>query len=156
VAAQRDALWVRVRVAKPHVVVRAPGAPDPALDNETADIHSDGVQVFVGRDRWMGLLVLTDLPSGALRCAPVAGTAPLPGKPTGMSRRTDAGYEIRLRVPVGHTWRRGDRLRFTVTVNEMVPGRERRSGQLAMAGGGWVWLRGDREHPAEAVEAEIA
>jgi hypothetical protein len=156
VAAQGSALWVRVQVTKPEVVVRAPGAADPALDNETADIHSDGVQVFVGRDRWMGVLVLPDFPSGAVRWNTVAGTAPLSGPVTGISRRTDAGYEIRLRLPAGNAWRRGDRLRFTVTVNEMVPGRERRSGQLAMAGGGWVWLRGDREYPAEAVEAEIA
>jgi hypothetical protein len=156
VAAQGDALWVRVQVTKPQVVVRRPGAADPALDNETADIHSDGVQVFVGRDQWMGILALPDFPSGAVRCSAVAGTASFPGPVTGISRRTDAGYEIRLRVPAGHRWRRGDRVRFTVTVNEMVPGRERRSGQLAMAGGAWVWLRGDRESPAEAVEAELA
>jgi len=156
VVAQGGALWVRARVAKPQVVVRAPDAPDPALDNEAADIHSDGVQVFVGRDGWMGAVVLPDFASGAVRARPVAGTAPFPGPVTGVGRRTDAGYEILVRLPTGRSWRRGDRVRFTATVNEMVPGRERRSGQLAMAGGGWVWLRGDREFPAEAVEAEIA
>ncbi|HEX9632628.1 MAG TPA: heparinase II/III family protein [Gemmatimonadales bacterium] len=156
VAAQGDALWVRVQVAKPDVVVRVPDAPDPALDNEAADIHSDGVQVYVGCDRWMGVTALPSFTTGAVRCAGVAGTAAFPGPVTGTSRRTDAGYEVYVRLPTGHPWRRGDRVRFTVTVNEMVPGRERRSGQLAMAGGGWVWLRGDRESPHEAVEAEIA
>jgi hypothetical protein len=156
VAAQGDAVWVRVRVVKPDVVVRSPLAPDPALDNEVADIHSDGVQAYVGRDRWMGVIALPSFASGAVRHAGVAGTASFPGPVTGTSRRTDAGYEMWLRLPTGHPWRRGDRVRFTVTVNEMVPGRERRSGQLAMAGGGWVWLRGDRESPDEAVEAEIA
>ena len=156
VAAQGDALWVRVRVVKPGVVVRSPLAPDPALDNEVADIHSDGVQAYVGRAHWMGVIALPDFASGAVRHAGVAGTASFPGPVTGTSRRTDAGYEMRLRLPTGHPWRHGDRVRFTVTVNEMVPGRERRSGQLAMAGGGWVWLRGDRESPDEAVEAEIA
>ena len=156
VTAQGEALWVRVRVVKPHVVVRPPDAPDPALDNETADIHSDGVQAFVGRDRWMGVTALPSFPNGAVRCAGVAGTAAFAGPVTGTSRRTDAGYEVYLRLPTGHPWRRGDRVRFTVTVNEMMQGRERRSGQLAMAGGGWVWLRGDRESPNEAVEAEIA
>jgi hypothetical protein len=147
---------VRVQVVKPHVVVRPPDAPDPALDNETADIHSDGVQAFVGRDRWMGVIALPRFPTGAIRCAGVAGCAAFPGPVTGTSRRTDAGYEMHLRLPTGQPLRPGDRVRFTVTVNEMVPGRERRSGQLAMAGGGWVWLRGDREFPAEAVEVEIA
>jgi hypothetical protein len=41
-------------------------------------------------------------------------------------------------------------------VNEMQPGRERRAGQLALAGGGgWVYLRGDRESWVNAVRAEV-
>jgi hypothetical protein len=156
VAAQGDALFVRVRVTKPVVVVRAADAADPALDNEPADIHSDGVQAYLARDQWMGVLAVPDLASRSVRIRGVGGTAPFQGAVTGSSRRTPDGYELRLRLATGRPWRAGERLRFTVTVNEMVPGRERRSGQLALAGGGWVWLRGDRESPAEAVEAEIA
>jgi len=156
VAAQGDALFVRVRVVKPEVVVRAADAPDPALDNEPADIHSDGVQAYLARDQWMGILAVPELKSGSVRIRGVRGTAPFPDAVTGSSRRTPDGYEVGLRLPTGRPWRPGERLRFTVTVNEMVPGRERRAGQLALAGGGWVWLRGDRESPAEAVEAEIA
>lgn len=156
VAAQGETLVVRVRVAKPVVVVRAADAPDPALDNEPADIHSDGVQIFVERDRWMGVLAVPELDTEAVRVRGVRGTAPVPGGVIGTSRRTEEGYEMLLRVPTGAPWRRGDRFAFTVTVNEMVPGRERRSGQLALAGGGWVWLRGDRESPGDAVTAGIA
>ncbi len=33
-------------------------------------------------------------------------------------------------------------------INEMLPGRMRRAGQLVWSGGGgWVWLRGDRQDP---------
>jgi len=156
VAAQGEALLVRASVTKTVVVARAADAPDPGLDNEPADIHSDGVQIYVGRDRWMGVLAVPELETGTVRVRAVAGTAPCPDAVTGASRRTEEGYEMVLRVPTGAPWRRGDRFGFTVTVNEMVPGRERRSGQLALAGGGWVWLRGDRESPGDAVTAEIA
>jgi hypothetical protein len=155
VAAQGDALWFRAEVTKPVVVVRAADAPDPALDNEVPEVHSDGMQVYVGGDRWIGVLALPDFPSGGVRAQRVRGTARTAGAVTGWSRRTADGYEIAVRVPTGRVWDQGDRVRFTVTVNEMLPGRERRAGQLALAGGGWVWLRGDREDPRSAVLAEI-
>jgi Heparinase II/III-like protein len=156
VAGQGDALWVRVRVAKPEVVVRDSAAPDPALDNEAADIHSDGVQVYVGREHWAGVVALPDLEGGTVRVRAVAGSALDAGAVTGSSARAPDGYTMTLRIPVGTPLRRGERLRFTVTVNEMVRGRTRRAGQLALGGGGWVWLRGDRESPATAVAVEIA
>jgi hypothetical protein len=112
--------------------------------------------VYLDRDQWMGVLAVPELETGTVRLRRVTGTAPFPEGVTGSSRRTPDGYEVQLRLATGRPWRPDDRLRFTVTVNEMVPQRERRSGQLALAGGGWVWLRGDRESPAEAVEAEIA
>jgi hypothetical protein len=35
---------------------------------------------------------------------------------------------------------------FDLIINEMLPGRLRRVGQLVWSGGGgWVWLRGDRQ-----------
>jgi hypothetical protein len=38
---------------------------------------------------------------------------------------------------------------FDLIINEMLPGRTRRVGQLVWSGGGgWVWLRGDRHDPA--------
>jgi len=40
----------------------------------------------------------------------------------------------------------GGRLRFDLLVNEMLPGRTRRAGQLVWSGGnGWGWVRGDRQ-----------
>jgi hypothetical protein len=156
VVAWNDALCFRFTVIKSDLVVRPADAPDPALDNEPADIHSDGVQCYVGRERWAGFLVIPDLDRGQVRARPVAGTAARLDDIRGESRRTGDGYQVLVRCATGALLRPGDLMRFAGVVNEMRPGRERRAGQLALAGGGWVYLRGDRESPDAALTAEIA
>ena len=50
-------------------------------------------------------------------------------------------------VPDEYRDRRDDYV--ALIVNEMLPGRMRRVGQLVWSGGGgWLWLRGDRQDPA--------
>jgi hypothetical protein len=45
-------------------------------------------------------------------------------------------------------FRPGDQIGFDLLVNQMLPDRQRRAGQLVWSGGGgWVWLRGDRQNP---------
>jgi hypothetical protein len=149
-------LCFRFIVTKPDLAIRAASAPDPALDNEPADIHSDGVQCYVGRDRWSGYLVVPEVDGGTVRVRPVAGTAGHASLVRGQSRRRPGGYEVLVCCDTGAALGRGDRVRFTAVVNEMHPGRERRAGQLALSGGGWVYLRGDRESPDTAFLAEIA
>lgn len=151
-----DALVFRIDVVKRPVVVRAPDASDPRLDNEAADIHSDGVQCYVGDADWAGWVVLPDLESGGVRARGVVGTAGPERAVAGASRWTADGYQLLVRCPLGQPATPGDRVRFTVTVNEMRPERERRAGQLALAGGGWVYLRGDRESSEAALVAELA
>jgi hypothetical protein len=70
---------------------------------------------------------------------------------TGAWRRTETGYAVTLRIaPPEWNSRGGDVLGFDALVNEMRPGRLRRAGQLVWSGGGgWVYLRGDRQ-PAES------
>ena len=61
-----------------------------------------------------------------------------------------------LRFDAGAPLVRGSRVMVQVVVNEMRLGRTRRAGQLALAGGGgWVYLRGDRESPGGAVVLEV-
>ena len=65
----------------------------------------------------------------------------------GAWQRTGTGYAVTLawRLP---DWgpRGGDRIGFDLIVNEMHPDRLRRAGQLVWSGGGgWVYLRGDRQ-----------
>ena len=71
----------------------------------------------------------------------------------GAWRRTEQGYRVTVAVPwpiaEGLHPHAGARVRFDLIVNEMLPGRQRRSGQLVWSGGnGWIWLRGDRQNPA--------
>jgi hypothetical protein len=68
-------------------------------------------------------------------------------------RRTDHGYRVTVAIPWTVTPAvhppAGARVRFDLIVNEMLPGRMRRTGQLVWSGGGgWVWLRGDRQDPS--------
>jgi hypothetical protein len=114
------------------------------------------VQCYTGRERWAGFLVVPDPETGTVRSRPVAGTAARPEEVGGECRRTAEGYEVLVRLRTGADLRRRDRLRFAAVVNQMLPGRERRAGQLALTGGGWVYLRGDREPPESALTAEIA
>jgi hypothetical protein len=63
---------------------------------------------------------------------------------------------LRIVVPDWQV-RGGDRIPFDLLVNEMLPGRLRRAGQLVWSGGGgWVYLRGDRQPAAAFGMLELA
>ncbi len=151
-----DALYLAVEVAKPDRVFRAPGAPPLRLDNEPDDIHSDGLQVYVSGERgmengegYLGYLIVPEESKG-LRVHRVSDASGDPTAVRGAWRRTDQGYRVTLAVawPEEILTHVGGRVGFDLLVNEMLPGRERRAGQLVWSGGdGWVWLRGDRQDP---------
>ncbi|HEY8106461.1 MAG TPA: sugar-binding protein, partial [Gemmatimonadales bacterium] len=155
------ALYLAVDVTKPEVVLRAAGAPPLLLDNEPDDIHSDGLEIFLRLEADAapyGFLVVPDPDGDALRVGAVAGFAGAPAMVTGAWSATDTGYLITLalRIPDWGTRQGGDRVGFDLLVNEMVPDRERRAGQLVWSGGGgWVWLRGDRQDPARFGDLEL-
>ena len=149
-----EALYLAIEVTKPDLCFRLAGAPPLRLDNEPDDIHADGVQVYL-RDgdsaTTFGYLVVPE-PGDAHRVRAL-GAGDTPGDPRGVRgswRETESGY----RITVGITWPSafrphfGGRIGFDLIVNEMLPGRERRAGQLVWSGGdGWVWLQGDRQAP---------
>jgi hypothetical protein len=89
-------------------------------------------------------------PEGAVRVTPIAGLDGARAQPSAEWRRLDAGYLVRCLVPLAAVAASDGALRLDVVVNETVPGRERRRGQLVLSGGAgeWVYLRGDRQ-PAE-------
>jgi len=151
-----DALYVAVDVVKPELCIRPGGAPPLRLDNEPDDIHSDGLQVYVagdedGDDR-VGYLVVPETGASGLRVRATSDTSADPGSVRGAWRRTDRGYTVTLGI-AWPEWQRahvGGRLRFDLLVNEMLPGRTRRAGQLVWSGGnGWVFIRGDRQAPEQ-------
>jgi hypothetical protein len=70
---------------------------------------------------------------------------------------TDSGYCVTLRL-APRAWApvAGDLVDFDLIVNEMQPDRQRRAGQLVWSGGGgWVWLRGDRQDPGRFGQLEL-
>jgi hypothetical protein len=155
-----DALYLAVEVTKPDLCFRAGDAPALRLDNEADDIHSDGIQVYVSGDGGRGTgdgerevagwLVVPEPGGRDLRVRAVEGTLADPSAVRGAWRRTDDGYRVTLALawPAGVRPHVGGRIGFDLIVNEMLPGRERRAGQLVWSGGGgWVWLRGDRQDP---------
>jgi Heparinase II/III-like protein/Carbohydrate family 9 binding domain-like len=153
----QTALYLAVEVTKPDLCFRAADAAPLHLDNDPDDVHSDGLQVYVGGDggRYVGYLVVPNA-NGTLRARTTGDTARdavagAGGEPVwGGWRRTERGYTVTVAVswPSDARPHVGARLRFDLLINEMVPGRLRRAGQLVWSGGdGWVWLRGDRQDP---------
>ena len=149
-----EALYLGIEVVKPDRCFRADGA-SRLLDNEPDDIHSDGVQVYLSAhgsdaEEWIGFLVVPDPGGRSLRVKTVSDGTGDPRTVRGAWKATDAGYRTTLAVawPEGFVRHAGGRIGFDLLVNEMLPERERRAGQLVWSGGnGWVWLQGDRQDP---------
>ena len=150
------ALSLDLRVSKPELVIRSPAEPDPRLDNESADIHSDGALFYIHHAGWQGFVLVPDPDSERVYIRAVAGTAADTRRLKATWHKTDGGYRMALQFDTGRPVRRGDQFAINLAVNEMRSGHERRTGQLALSGGGWVYLRGDRESPHSAVVVEIA
>lgn len=149
-----SALYLAVEVTKPEVVLRPADAPPLLLDNEPDDIHSDGIQVYLSdagsEAPAIGFLVVPDDRSSGLRVRTVTDAPGDPAAVRGAWRRTDTGYSLTLAIawPDGLLAHVGGRVAFDLIVNEQLPDRARRAGQLVWSGGnGWVWLRGDRQDP---------
>jgi hypothetical protein len=154
-----DALYLAVEVVKPEPCFRPGSAAPLRLDNEPDDIHSDGLQVYVATDEasgngdgYIGYLIVPETDGRALRVRTTSDTSADPRGVRGAWRRTERGYTVTLAIAWPEWGGRahvGGRLRFDLLVNEMLPGRTRRAGQLVWSGGnGWVFLRGDRQDPA--------
>ncbi len=146
-------LYLAVEVAKPEVVVRRPGDPPLRLDNEADDIHSDGVQVYYRLpDGSAAAWLIRPADDGGIWARPIPGNSGSLVPLEGGSLVTEQGYVLTVALPCPGLEQLGEapEIEFELVVNEMRPGRTRRAGQLAWAGGGgWVYLRGDRADPAQ-------
>ncbi len=157
-----SALYVAVVVTKPDFVLRPAEAAPLKLDNEPDEIHSDGLQVYVAAARRpssddvaapVGYLIVPNQDGHTLRASTTSDTRDhgTHAAVRGGWRRTDTGYCVTVAIPwpAGVHPHAGGRVSFDLIINEMLPGRLRRVGQLVWSGGGgWVWLRGDRQDPA--------
>lgn len=143
-----------VDVMKRDLTFRTAADVDPELDNEVPDIHSDGIQCYVGRDGWISVLAVPDRGSDEVRC--ILGAHSGNVRATGNWAKTPEGYSIVVRVTVPGEITVGETILIDMMVNEMYPERERRAGQLVLSGGGgWVYLRGDRLVPSNALVGEV-
>ena len=144
-----DGLYLAVDVHKHDVFFRSSDAPALMLDNDPDDIHCDGVQVYLQEPEGagvFGIIAVPDPESQEVAVRMISGEGVVHAR----WRHSDTGYLILLSL-MPSWWgavARGDQLGFDLLVNEARPGRQRRAGQLVWSGGGgWVWLRGDRQPP---------
>ena len=154
------ALYLAVAVTKPELCLRPGGAAPLLLDNDPDDIHSDGLQVYLAplrahngdRTVPVGYLIVPEPDRKVVRARPTSDTRGRPSDAvSGGWQRTGEGYCVTVAIPWpdGVHPHAGARVAFDLIVNELLPGRLRRVGQLVWSGGGgWVWLRGDRQDPS--------
>jgi hypothetical protein len=148
-----DGLYLAVQVTKADVMARDPAAAPLQLDNEPDEIHSDGIQVYLrqpGQEAILGWLIAPSSNRGELIIRPVSDAAADPGAVRGSWQPSEDGYTITAAIAPA-SWapaNPGEEIGFDLLVNRMLPDRTRRAGQLVWSGGGgWVWLRGDRQDP---------
>ncbi len=154
-------LYAAVLVTVPEPLFRPPGVAPLLLDNDPDEIHSDGLQLYLQPEAAgpvYGFLVVPDPAGDSLQIRGIAGTSGQPDMVQGSWRRTEDGYAVTLALaPPDWEPKAGDRVRFDLLVNRMEPERDRRAGQLVWSGGGgWVYLRGDRQDPAAFGVLELA
>jgi hypothetical protein len=156
-----EGLYLGVEVTKPEVFARDPGAASLRLDNEPDEIHGDGVQVYLGfpsEGQTYGLLLVPSAAGDDLIIRPVAETSAAAAMVQGSWRANDTGYILTAKIapPGWEQLRASTRIEFDLLINHMIAGRLRRAGQLVWSGGGgWVWLRGDRQDPARFGTLEL-
>jgi hypothetical protein len=149
-----EALYLAVEVTKPEVFPRDPAAPPLRLDNEPDEIQGDGIQVYLRLppdETVHGYLVVPSTENQELIARGVSGATLRDGEVRGAWQPTESGYRVTLALAPADwgPFRPGDEIGFDVLVNQMLPDRVRRAGQLVWSGGGgWVWLRGDRQDPS--------
>jgi hypothetical protein len=151
-----DRVVFAVDVEKDDLSFRGQESVSTALDNDNPDIHSDGVQCYLELDGWRGYVVIPEEGRATARVIPVRGTAGDASRVAASWCPTERGYSVMVAIDAGRSVRPGDCFGANLVVNEMYPERERRAGQLVWpGGGGWVYLRADRESPDDAAIVEV-
>jgi hypothetical protein len=156
-----DALYLAVDVTKSEVLARDPATPPLLLDNEPDEIHADGIQVYIRFPPdgvTYGYLVVPSTEDHGLIVRRVSAGPVSESEVRGRWQPTESGYRltVAMKPPGWGPFRSGEQIDFDLLVNQMLPGRIRRSGQLVWSGGGgWVWLRGDRQDPSRFGKLEL-
>ncbi|HEY0779177.1 MAG TPA: heparinase II/III family protein, partial [Gemmatirosa sp.] len=157
VVGDRLELDLDVRLGRPPAFAPT-GAFNP-LDNERADVNSDGLQLLIAPatapEHLASWLLVPERPAPTVRITP---TSPADGSARALTaswRERDDGWTIRCAYPLGDL--AGTVVALDLAVNEQPPGRERRRGQLVLGrpDGAFVYLRGDRMSAARALRFRL-
>ena len=119
-------------------------------DNESPDVNSDGVQLFVrtpeGNAGWM---LVPEREGHRVRIRAIEGWRSTQSVSATWAS-TVSGYEMTIELSTCPD-------AIDVIVNETPHGRERRRGQLVLSGGGgFVYLRGDRHEETALLRLDVA
>ena len=153
-----QSLFLAVEVKKPELCFRAEDAPPSLLDNEPEDLHSDGLQVYLALGEHLHGMLLVPQESGRLHSRTIGKSGLEDLQVRGSWAAVAGGYRVTvaLQEPEIGNLGPGSRVKFDLLINEMLPGRLRRAGQLVWSGGnGWVYLRGDAHDLAHAGTLEL-
>jgi hypothetical protein len=155
------AIAVSVEVRTTGIVTVPADAVNP-YDNEDPDINGHGVQLYFRT--WFGKggawIVVPNEGAHSARSRTLGGWGSLDLHDVSCVR-TKEGFRLDIRIalpPLPENFRTGRYpIMLDVLVNETVPGRERRRGQLVLSGGRgeFVYLRGDRHDPTSALLFDI-
>ena len=151
-------LFLAVEVTKPELCFRSADAPPLLLDNDAEDIHSDGLQVYLDiAGELRGALVVPQA-GGRLHSRSLGGSRLEGMEVRGAWEPFDTGYRVSIELmdPAIRNLGPGARIGFDLLINELLPDRTRRAGQLVWSGGnGWVYLRGDAHDMTQAGSLEL-
>ena len=134
----------------------APAGAVNLLDNERADVNSDGLQLLVAPATPGGApttwLLVPELPPSAVRQSLVSGAEGELAVDARWAPRLN-GWRVTCELPLATLRTRGDVVALDVAVNEKPPERARRRGQLRLGEpeSPFVYLRGDRMDAGRAV-----
>lgn len=165
-SATRDTFTVTVVAHTGAVVVPRGSAdavmPDNPLDNERADVNSDGLQWYVGPARagdpvWTAAALVVPVSADHARTTPLIVGQTLAADVRVTHLADDTGWTAELRFPRAQLPDAGlGPFRFDLVVNERPADRERRRGQLVLSGGrGFGYLRGDRHDPSRGITVHL-
>jgi hypothetical protein len=148
------ALVLRVTVETGHAIVTPGGSPMamPAnpLDNERADVNADGLQCYlrgVAEREWRAAVLAVPVAPPAARVTSLVPDGAMPACRCA-AREDGRGWWMQLEWP-RHALPDAAAVHLDLIVNERSPDRERRRGQLVLSGGGgFGYLRGDRQAPS--------
>jgi Heparinase II/III-like protein len=139
--ARGSILGITVTVPRSDVTFAARDADNP-LDNESADVNGDGIQLYArlagSVAAWM---LVPELGGDHVRVRGITGKGTTSAPPHAVWERVGDGYRVNIDLDAGEL------SAIDLIVNEMPRGRHRRRGQLVLSGGNgeFVYLRGDRQ-----------